>query len=104
MISYSRLSPDAQIEILKDKLIIVKDLCKGCAFCIELCPKHVLAISPEFNKKGYHPPVVKDALSCSNCKLCEYYCPEFAIYTPPGAESQRAKPAQANQSQEVPHV
>lgn len=103
MIPYSELSPDAQIEILEGKLAIVKDLCKGCAFCIEFCPKHVLAVASDFNKKGYHPPAVKDALACSDCKLCEYYCPEFAIYTPAGSEKKKAKaPARMN-SKEVRH-
>lgn len=94
MIPYSQLSPDAQIQILEGRLAIVKDLCKGCGFCIEFCPKHVLVVAKDFNKKGYHLPAVKDALACSDCKLCEYYCPEFAIYTPAGAKKKKvsAKP------------
>ena len=56
--------------------------CKGCAFCVEYCPRDVLVMSEEFNAKGYHPPVVvkekKDY--CCYCKLCEAICPEFAIY------------------------
>lgn len=103
MIPYSELSPDAQIEIIEGKLAIVKDLCKGCAFCIEFCPKHVLAIAPGFNKKGYHPPLVKDALACSNCKLCEYYCPEFAIYTPASAEKKKTVHKVGARPQEVCH-
>lgn len=95
MIPYSEISPEAQIQIIEGKLAVVKDLCKGCAFCIEFCPKHVLAVAKDFNKKGYHPPVVKDALACSNCKLCEYYCPEFAIYTPAGGEAKKGQPQRA---------
>ncbi|MDD5541937.1 MAG: ferredoxin family protein [Acidobacteriia bacterium] len=100
MIPYSQLSPDAQIEILEGRLAIVKDLCKGCAFCIEFCPKHVLVEAKDFNKKGYHPPAVKDAMACSDCKLCEYYCPEFAIYTPAGAAEKKAS-AKATGQKEV---
>lgn len=103
MIPYSELSPDAEIQILEGKLAIVKDLCKGCSFCIEFCPKHVLAISKEYNKKGYHPPVVKEAMACSNCKLCEYYCPEFAIYTPAGSEKKKPKQKSAVVAKEVRH-
>jgi 2-oxoglutarate ferredoxin oxidoreductase subunit delta len=41
----------------------------------------VLEASPEFNKKGYHPPVIKQNHECNNCGLCEVICPEFAIYS-----------------------
>lgn len=68
-------------EILTDKLYINVEHCKGCAFCIEFCPKKVLFIAPEFNAKGYHPPGVDLQAKCSNCKLCELFCPEFAIYS-----------------------
>ena len=59
---------------------IIKDRCKGCGFCVEFCPRHVLVLSVEFNKKGYHPPEVVHADQCVNCDLCERICPEFAIY------------------------
>jgi 2-oxoglutarate ferredoxin oxidoreductase subunit delta len=54
--------------------------CKGCAFCVEYCPRDVLEMSPEFNQKGYHPPVVTKPDECCYCKLCEAICPEFAIF------------------------
>jgi 2-oxoglutarate ferredoxin oxidoreductase subunit delta len=40
----------------------------------------VLELSDEFNKKGYHPPFVKNPDACVNCQLCEMLCPEFAIW------------------------
>ena len=54
--------------------------CKGCGFCVEFCPTHVLALSSAFNSKGYHPPHVVEAERCSGCDLCGMYCPDFAIF------------------------
>ena len=69
------------IVILEQKMYILAEHCKGCSFCIEFCPKHVLVASDEFNAKGYHPPGIDPKANCSNCKLCELLCPEFAIYS-----------------------
>jgi len=38
-----------------------------------MCPKDVLA--PD--EKGY--PEVVNEVACSQCKLCELYCPDLAI-------------------------
>ncbi|MFZ2633554.1 MAG: 4Fe-4S dicluster domain-containing protein [Desulfosalsimonadaceae bacterium] len=69
-----------EIDVVRGKVYIIKDRCKGCGYCIEFCPREVLEFSKEFNKKGYHPPVVKSD-GCLNCHYCELLCPEFAIYT-----------------------
>lgn len=59
---------------------INRNWCKGCGFCVEYCPTNVLEMSKDYNKKGYHPPEVKVADMCRNCRYCEIVCPEFAIY------------------------
>ena len=56
-----------------------EDRCKGCAYCVEYCPRGVLVRSERFNLKGYHPPDVMESLECAACGLCELICPEFAI-------------------------
>ncbi len=66
-------SPDGTVYVIKDR-------CKGCGFCVEFCPRGVLVLSTEFNRKGYHPPEVIHPDRCVNCDLCERICPEFAIY------------------------
>jgi len=65
----------------RGKVHILDDRCKGCAFCVEFCPVKALALSLEFNKKGYHPPQAVKPDACTNCNLCSMYCPEFAIWS-----------------------
>ena len=69
--------------IPKGVVFVIPGRCKGCGYCIEFCPQHVLATSEEINPKGYHYPVVGDgkADACIHCGFCDVVCPEFAIYT-----------------------
>jgi 2-oxoglutarate ferredoxin oxidoreductase subunit delta len=69
-----------KIKIPKGEIHILRERCKGCGFCVQYCPKDVLALSKGFNKKGYHPPEVVDPDACVHCELCQAICPEFAIY------------------------
>ncbi|MBB5349273.1 ferredoxin family protein [Desulfoprunum benzoelyticum] len=70
-----------EIHITKGLVTIIEDRCKGCGYCIEFCPTHMLAFSDRFNKKGYHPPQTSRPDDCVNCHYCEIICPEFAIYS-----------------------
>jgi len=63
---------------------VIEDRCKGCGFCVEFCPRHLLVMSEHTNSKGYHPPVVLDDLNCANCGMCALLCPDFAIYVEDG--------------------
>jgi len=78
---YWRVPLDAgQVETPGGEVHILVDRCKGCAFCVEYCPRQVLEMSETFNRKGYHPPAIIDEQACVNCGLCEMICPEFAIF------------------------
>ena len=64
----------------RGEVYIVRERCKGCGFCVEFCPSKSLAMDEQFNRKGYHPPLVVDLDSCNGCDLCGLYCPDFAIH------------------------
>lgn len=79
---YWRKPLDAdEIEIPLGEVRVIIDRCKGCTFCIEHCPKDVLEMSEEVNRKGYHYPIAVTQGECVNCSLCEMICPDFAIYS-----------------------
>jgi 2-oxoglutarate ferredoxin oxidoreductase subunit delta len=77
---------------------IVVERCKACGFCVEFCPSKVLALSSEFNTKGYHPPEAVNPEKCSGCDLCGMYCPDFAIH---GFRHQQTTAASAGAKQEA---
>ena len=61
------------------KIKIKENLCKGCGFCVEVCPKEIFKESNNLSKKGYKIPEIQNQNSCINCKKCELICPEMAI-------------------------
>lgn len=61
------------------KFKIVEEYCKGCGYCIEICPRNVLKESNRLNSKGYMLPETLHLEECIYCKKCELICPEMAI-------------------------
>lgn len=59
---------------------VIEARCKGCGYCIQFCPKDVLAFTDKVNAKGYSIPVNVKADACTGCGMCEMVCPDFAIY------------------------
>ena len=70
-----------EIQVSRGIVHILEDRCKGCGYCIEYCPREILAFASKYNQKGYHPPEVTKPEDCVNCHYCEIICPEFAIYS-----------------------
>ena len=69
-----------------EPLDIASDRCKGCGLCIDVCPKHVLALDESVvNELGYHPVRLIDAARCTSCALCARICPDvvFTVYAQP---------------------
>jgi len=61
------------------KIIIEEEYCKGCGYCVEICPKEVLKQNSKINSRGYTVPEVIHGEDCIYCKKCELICPEMAI-------------------------
>jgi|GEM_PF-1672793 len=76
---------------VRGTVFIRRDHCKGCELCIEFCPKGVLARSKDFNRKGYHYPVVVNG-DCIHCRLCVTVCPEYAIFAVAASTSPATNP------------
>ncbi|MFQ5861172.1 MAG: ferredoxin family protein [Dehalococcoidia bacterium] len=49
----------------------------------------MLALSSEFNAKGYHYPIVVKEDGCIDCHACSTICPDFAIFATPAPSSER---------------
>lgn len=62
-------------------LLIRADHCKGCALCVDACPRGVLALDEGgVNPLGYHPVRLVDPAGCTSCAICARVCPD-AVFT-----------------------
>ena len=69
---------------------IDEKICKGCYFCIEVCPQNVLGKSDALSPKGYIIARVERPEDCIVCRSCERICPDFAISV---HEAEKPEPA-----------
>ncbi len=64
---------------MKGKILIDKQFCKGCRYCVEFCPKGAIRLSTALNSKGYSFAEFDEKKSCTGCATCALMCPETAI-------------------------
>ncbi len=53
--------------------------CKGCEFCVGVCPVGIIGMSKKMNKKGYYYAKITDKEKCTGCGLCFQMCPDLCI-------------------------
>ena len=58
---------------------IEKEICKGCSYCIQVCPEKVLQLSEFLNRMGYNFSMPTKIQKCTGCRFCAIICPEVAI-------------------------
>ena len=61
-------------------IVINADECKACYLCVHHCPKQVIGVAGEINRKGFHPAEYKGS-GCIGCGTCFYACPEPSAVT-----------------------
>lgn len=61
-------------------LEIVREECKGCGRCIDVCPKSVIVMGDTLNHLGF-PYAIYKGEGCIGCGACFYNCPEPGAVT-----------------------
>ncbi len=61
------------------RIEIVAPWCKACDICVRVCPEACLRLG----ESGVVE--VSDAGACTGCRLCEWFCPDFAITVRPAS-------------------
>lgn len=60
-------------------IVIDREMCKGCAYCVDACLTGVIGIEETFNGKGFFPAWPEHPDKCTGCAMCAQMCPEIAI-------------------------
>ena len=63
----------------KGKIIIDRELCKGCYLCVRACPLKVLGQDTELNSTGTYPSKAVQMEKCIGCGNCYEVCPDVCI-------------------------
>jgi len=61
------------------RAVVDPERCKGCEYCVEVCPKKNLSMSTGVNQRGHHYAVFDADQGCSGCGQCAVVCPDVAI-------------------------
>ena len=60
-------------------IVVDSHRCKGCALCIDACPKGVIALARQVNANGYRYAQSEQADACVGCASCAVVCPDACI-------------------------
>ena len=63
----------------RGKVVIDRELCKGCFLCLRACPLKVLGEDPEPNSTGTYPSKPVNVEKCIACGNCWEVCPDVCI-------------------------
>ncbi len=67
----------------RGRIIIDREICKGCLLCVSVCPMELIKVSNDTNDKGYYPAEFMELNSedpkCTGCCACATICPDIAI-------------------------
>ncbi len=77
------------------KHTIIRQFCKGCRICVEFCPTGTLDLDDRFKITVAHPE------RCIACRMCEYRCPDMAIYVEKGSSKDGMKSEARSQMSET---
>ena len=64
---------------MKGTIQIDRERCKGCALCVEFCPRDCISLSDELNLKGYFVAAFDESTDCNACRNCALMCPDASI-------------------------
>lgn len=64
------------------RFTIIRQFCKGCRVCVEFCPTKTLDLDDRFKVRVAHPD------KCIACRMCEFRCPDMAIFVQKGLKDQ----------------
>jgi 2-oxoglutarate ferredoxin oxidoreductase subunit delta len=63
----------------KGRIVIDRERCKGCRYCLSACPNGSITIEEKFNSMGYYPARFTPTAQCTGCTRCARMCPDIAI-------------------------
>ncbi len=63
----------------RGKVIINREMCKGCYLCVRACPVKVLEPDTKTNSTGTYPSFARYQEKCIACGSCYQVCPDVCI-------------------------
>ena len=61
------------------KIRVLDKYCKGCGLCVPACPKKILYLPEEVDRRGVHVVKVHADIPCTGCLNCTVMCPDAAL-------------------------